>query len=47
MNVQAQGGRVPVHSRVGVEYDEVLDDVLSQLKEIAKAAGGYPNYTRG
>ena len=35
MNVQAQDGWIPIHPRVGVEYDEVLDDVVTQLKAIA------------
>ena len=39
MNLQAQDGWIPIHPRVGVEYDEVLDDVVSKLKAIAKTVG--------
>ena len=32
----------PIHLKPGVEYPEVLDDVASQLKEIAKTFGANP-----
>ena len=39
INVQVQDGWIPIHPKLGVEYDQVLDDVVSQLKAIAKIAG--------
>ena len=39
LNVQIQDEWIPVHLKTGVEYDEVLDDVVSQLKVIAEIAG--------
>ena len=42
LNVQVQDGWIPIHPKVGVEYDEVLDDVVSQLKAIAKICGAPP-----
>ena len=34
LNVQFQDDWLPIHLKTGVEYDEVLDDVVSQLKKI-------------
>ena len=36
LNVQVDGGWVPIFPKLGVEYTEVLDDVISQLKLIAE-----------
>ena len=41
LNVQVQDGWIPVHLKTGVEYPEVLDDVVSQLKVIAKIIGDH------
>ena len=40
INVEAQDNWIPIHPKLGVEYDQVLDDVVSQLKvgQIAKIA---------
>ena len=42
LNVEVQDRWIPIHPRVGVEYTEVLDDVVSQLKTIAKIVGVRP-----
>ena len=39
LKVRVQDEWIPVHLRTGVEYAEVLDDVVSQLKVIAKIVG--------
>ncbi len=36
LNVQFQDRWVPIHLKAGVEYPEVLDDVVSQLRVIAR-----------
>ena len=41
MNVQAQDGWIPIHPRLGAEYEEVLSDVVAQLKAIAEIAGAH------
>ena len=41
LNVQVQDGWIPVHPKTGVEYPDVLDDVVSQLKVIAKIVGDH------
>ena len=40
LKVRVQDEWIPVHLRTGVEYVEVLDDVVSQLKAIAKICSG-------
>ena len=37
--VRVQDEWIPVHIKTGVDYDEVLEDVVSQLKAIANIAG--------
>ena len=39
LRVRIHNEWVPIHLKTGVEYDKVLDDVVSQLKVIAKIAG--------
>ena len=39
LRVRIHNEWVPIHLKTGVEYDKVLDDVVSQLKMIAKIAG--------
>ena len=39
INVQVHDGWIPIHPKVGVEYDQVLGDVVSQLKLVAKIVG--------
>ena len=39
LNVQVQDDWIPIHPKLGVEYDQVLDDVVSKLKVVAKIAG--------
>ena len=39
LRVRIHNEWVPIHLKTGVEYDSVLDDVVSQLKVIAKIAG--------
>ena len=39
LKVRVQDEWIPVHLRTGVEYAEVLNDVVSQLKAIARIAG--------
>ena len=41
LNVQVQDCWVPIHPKVGVEYAEVLNDVVSQIKIIAKVVGAH------
>ena len=41
LNVQVQDRWVPIHPKVGVEYAEVLNDVVSQIKTIAKIVGAH------
>lgn len=41
LNLQVQDGWIPIHPKIGVEYDDVLDDVVSQLKAIAKIVGAH------
>ena len=41
LNVQVQDRWVPIHPKVGVEYAEVLNDVVSQIKIIAKVVGAH------
>ena len=36
LNVQIQDNWLPIYIKTGVEYDEVLEDVVSQLKKIDK-----------
>ncbi len=38
LNVQVRDEWIPIHLKTGVEYDKVLDDVVSQLKKIAEVA---------
>ena len=47
LNVEVQDRWIPIHPRVGVEYTEVLDDVVSQLKTIAKIVGVRPGAATG
>ena len=39
LNVQVRDRWIPIHPKLGVEYEEVLDDVASQLKTVARVAG--------
>lgn len=39
LNVQVHDRWVPIHLKAGVEYPEVLDDVVSKLKVIARILG--------
>ena len=39
LNVQVQDDWIPIHPKLGVEYEQVLDDVVSKLKVVAKIAG--------
>lgn len=39
LDSQARGRWVPIHLKPGVEYEEILDDVVSQLKTIGSLAG--------
>ncbi len=39
LNVRIEDRWIPIHLKLGVEYLEVLDDVVSQLKAIAKIVG--------
>ena len=39
LNVQTQGEWIPIHLKTGVEYDKVLEGVISQLKRVAEIAG--------
>ena len=36
LNVQFQDNWLPIHLKTGVEYEEVLDNVVSQLKRVDK-----------
>lgn len=45
--VQGQDRWIPIHPKVGVEYQEVLDDVASQLKTIAKILSQPPSTEAG
>ena len=38
LNVQVRDEWIPVHLKTDVEYDKVLDDVVTQLKKIAEVA---------
>ena len=42
LNVQFQDDWLPIHLKTGVEYDEVLDDVASQLKKIDELVRALP-----
>ena len=42
LNVQSQDDWLPIHLKPGVEYDEVLDDVVSQLKKIDELVSALP-----
>ena len=42
LNVQSQDDWLPIHLKPGVEYDEVLDDVASQLKKIDELVSALP-----
>ena len=39
LNVEAHDNWIPIHPKLGVEYDQVVDDIVSQLKVVAKIAG--------
>ena len=41
LKVRVQDEWIPVHLKTGVEYPEVLDDVVSQLKMIAEIIGAH------
>ena len=41
LRVRIYNNWVPIHLKTGVEYDKVLEDVVSQLKVIAKIAGSH------
>ena len=38
-NLQVRDRWIPIYPKLGVEYAEVLDCVVAQLKEIANIAG--------
>ena len=42
LNVQFQDDWLPIHLKTGVEYGEVLDDVVSQLKKIDELVRALP-----
>ena len=42
LNVQLQDDWLPIHLKTGVEYNEVLDDVVSQLKKVDELASVLP-----
>ena len=39
LNVEAHDNWIPIHPKLRVEYDQVVDDIVSQLKVVAKIAG--------
>ena len=39
LNVRVQGRWVPIRPKIGVEYSEVLDDVVSKIKQIGRILG--------
>ena len=41
LNVEAHDNWVPILPKLGVEYDQVVDDVAAQLKVVAKIAGAH------
>lgn len=42
LNVRVEDRWIPIHVAVGVEYDDVIDDVVSQLKVIGRIAADHP-----